>query len=46
MGERILLRVWPMKSVMRFRKNGKLSLRYIRLFEILARVGEVPTSLH
>jgi len=40
-GERILLRVSPMKGVMRFEKKGKLSPRYIGLFEILERVGEV-----
>ncbi|XP_070032437.1 uncharacterized protein [Nicotiana tomentosiformis] len=50
-GERVLLRVSPMKGVMRFRMKGKLSPRYIRPFEILERVGEVaykhalPSSL-
>ncbi|XP_070046382.1 uncharacterized protein [Nicotiana tomentosiformis] len=40
-GERVLLRVSPMKGVMRFQKKGKLIPRYISLFEILDRVGEV-----
>ncbi|XP_070002030.1 uncharacterized protein [Nicotiana sylvestris] len=34
-GDRVLLRVSPMKGVMRFGKKGKLSPRYIRPFEIL-----------
>lgn len=40
-GERVLLRVLPMKGVMRFGKKGKLSPRFIGPFEILDRVGEV-----
>jgi len=34
-----------MKGVMRFRKKGKLSLRYNRPIEILERVGEVAYRL-
>ncbi|XP_070018085.1 uncharacterized protein [Nicotiana sylvestris] len=41
----VLLRVSPMKGVMRFEKKGKLSRRYIRPFEILERVGEVAYKL-
>ncbi|XP_015081238.1 uncharacterized protein LOC107024790 [Solanum pennellii] len=44
-GERILLKVSPMKGVMRFRKKGKLSLRYIGTFEIVKRIGEVAYQL-
>ncbi|XP_070043988.1 uncharacterized protein, partial [Nicotiana tomentosiformis] len=44
-GERVLLRVSPMKGVMRFGKKGKLSPRFIGPFEILRRVGEVAYKL-
>ncbi|XP_070026023.1 uncharacterized protein [Nicotiana sylvestris] len=44
-GERDLLRVSPMKGVMRFRKKEKLSLRFIGPFEILRHVGEVAYEL-
>ena len=38
-GERVLLKVSPMKGVMRFGKKGKLSPRYIGPFEIVDRIG-------
>ena len=41
MGDKVLLRVSPMRGVMRFGKRGKLSPKYIGPFEVLARVGEV-----
>ncbi|XP_070045513.1 uncharacterized protein [Nicotiana tomentosiformis] len=44
-GERFLLRVSPMKGVMRFGKKGKLSTRYIVTFEILEIVSEVAYKL-
>lgn len=44
-GEKVLLRVSPMKGVMIFGKKGKLSPRYIGSFEILERVGEVAYKL-
>ena len=44
-GEQVLLKVSPMKGVMRFSKRGKLSSRYIGLFEVLKRVGEVAYEL-
>ncbi|XP_069143448.1 uncharacterized protein [Solanum lycopersicum] len=44
-GEQVLLKVSPMTGVMRFGKRGKLSPRYIGLFEVLKRVGEVAYEL-
>ncbi|XP_070034652.1 uncharacterized protein [Nicotiana tomentosiformis] len=39
--ENVFLRVLPMKGVVRFGKKGKLSPRYINLFEVFEIVGEV-----
>ncbi|XP_069145419.1 uncharacterized protein [Solanum lycopersicum] len=44
-GEQVLLKVTPMKVVMRFGKRGKLSLRYIGPFEVLKREGEMAYEL-
>ena len=44
-GERVLLRVSPMKGVMRFEKKVKGSPMYIGPFEILEMAGEVAYRL-
>jgi len=44
-GEQVLLKVSPMKGVMRFGKKGKLNPRYIGPFEIVERIGEVAYEL-
>ncbi|XP_070036953.1 uncharacterized protein [Nicotiana tomentosiformis] len=44
-GERVLLRVSPMKGFMRFGNKGKLSPRFINPFEVLRRIGEVAYEL-
>ncbi|XP_070013279.1 uncharacterized protein [Nicotiana sylvestris] len=44
-GEKVLLKISPMKGLMRFRKKVKLSPRYIGPFEVLQRNGEVANKL-
>ncbi|GJY85454.1 putative reverse transcriptase domain-containing protein [Tanacetum coccineum] len=44
-GDMVLLKVSPWKGAIRFGKRGKLCLRYIGLFKILARVGPVAYTL-
>ncbi|XP_019257682.1 PREDICTED: uncharacterized protein LOC109235890 [Nicotiana attenuata] len=44
-GEKVLLKVSPMKGIMRFRKKGKLSPRLIGPLEVLRKVGEVAYEL-
>ncbi|XP_059288902.1 uncharacterized protein LOC132042359 [Lycium ferocissimum] len=44
-GEQVLLKVSPMKGVMRFRKNGKLSPRFIGPFKTLRHMREVAYEL-
>ena len=41
----VFLKVAPMKGVMRFRKKGKLSPRFVCSFEILKRIGKVAYEL-
>ena len=44
-GDHVFLKVVPKRGVVRFGKRGKLSPRFIRLFEILKRVGTVAYRL-
>nr|GFB01679.1 putative reverse transcriptase domain-containing protein [Tanacetum cinerariifolium] len=40
-GDKVMLKVSPWKGVVRFGKQGKLNPRYVGLFEVLERVGDV-----
>ena len=40
-GEKVFLKVSPWKKVMRFGKKGKLSLKFIRPYEVIEKVGPV-----
>jgi hypothetical protein len=44
-GDHVYLEVSPIRGMRRFKVKGKLSLRFIRLFKILKRVGEVAYQL-
>ncbi|KAL0555997.1 hypothetical protein IC582_004500 [Cucumis melo] len=44
-GDKVFLKVAPMKSVLRFEKKGRLSPRFVGLFEILERIGLVVHRL-
>ncbi|XP_059295579.1 uncharacterized protein LOC132048916 [Lycium ferocissimum] len=45
-GESVLLKVSPLKSVMRFGKRWKLNLRFIGPFEIVQRIGKILKKYH
>ena len=44
-GDHVFLKVMPKRGVVRFGKRGKLSPRYIGVFEVLERVGTVACRL-
>nr|GEY45450.1 putative reverse transcriptase domain-containing protein [Tanacetum cinerariifolium] len=44
-GDMVMLKVLAWKGIIRFGKRGKLSLRYIRPFEIIKRIGHVAYKL-
>ena len=44
-GEKVFLKVSPWKKVIRFRKNGKFSPRFIGPYEVIEKVGPVAYRL-
>ncbi|XP_073298482.1 uncharacterized protein [Primulina huaijiensis] len=50
-GDRVFLKISPFRGIVRFGKRGKLSPRYIGLYEILEKIGDrayrlaIPPSL-
>nr|GEX10059.1 putative reverse transcriptase domain-containing protein [Tanacetum cinerariifolium] len=44
-GDRVMLKVLPWKRVVQFIKRGKLNLRYIGPFKVLAKVGDIAYKL-
>ena len=44
-GDKVFLKISPMKGITRFRKRGKLNPRFIGPFEILERIGQVAYRL-
>ena len=44
-GDKVFLKVSPLRKVLRFRKKGKLSPRFISPYEVLERIGLVAYQL-
>ena len=44
-GDKVFLKVSPWRKILRFSKKGKMSLRFIRPYEILERIGHVAYRL-
>ena len=44
-GDKVFLKVAPMKGIMRFGKKGKLSLRFVGPYDVVERVGDVAYRL-
>ena len=44
-GDRVFLKISPWKGILRFRRRGKLSPRYIGPYEIVSKVGPIAYRL-
>jgi hypothetical protein len=45
-GDKVFLKVAPLKNMLRFGLKGKLTPRFIRPFEILRRIGPVAYEIN
>ena len=45
MGDKVFIKVSPWRKVLRFGKKGKLSPRFIGLYEVLERIGPMAYQL-